>query len=309
MFNKQIDIVIVNWNAGTLLKKCVDSILNIENIEVINKIFILDNASKDDSLKLISSHPKLEIIYNKRNNGFAKAANQGFKLSQSEYVLLLNPDTQLFADTLTRCISLMNHNIQIDILGCQLYDVYGKTNLSCARFPKPITYFYDAVGLSRLAPKIFTPALLMSDWDHKSDRYVDQIIGAFMFMRRSVFDKIGYFDEQFFVYSEELDFSKRLANAGGKSFHKADIGAIHIGGGTTRNVKAYRLFLNLKSRLLYAKKHFSFSGYLFTKFVTMVIEPVCRFFFFLFKGDSMEIKELIKGYRFLFTKKDLSNPD
>ena len=128
------------------------------------------------------------------------------------------------------------------------------------------------MGLSKIAPKIFHPGVLMTDWDHKESRKVDQVMGAFMFMRNSIFEKLGYFDERFFVYYEELDFSKRLAQLGGTSFYNSDIKAIHIGGGTTNNVKTFRLFLNLSSRLQYAKKHFSFGGYSFVWFCTFFIE-------------------------------------
>jgi GT2 family glycosyltransferase len=124
-------------------------------------------------------------------------------------------------------------------------------------------------------------------------------MGAFMFMRRSVFEKVGFFDEQFFVYFEEVDFSKRLSNIGGKSFFNADIKAVHSGEGTTRSVKAFRLFLNLKSRLLYAKKHFSFFGYASVWFCTYFIEPITRSSFLIASGKTNELHDLWKGYKFL----------
>lgn len=296
-----VDIVIVNWNSGDYLYKCVETIFTQANDEVVGHVFIIDNNSSDESLKKINSHKKIVVIENKQNNGFSKACNQGFKLCTSPYVLLLNPDTQLFDTTLSQCILFMSSHSDIDILGCQLLDDDGEVSYSCARFPTPLRYFYDMTGLSKVAPKIFTPAILMTDWDHKDSRKVDQVMGAFMFMRLSIFERLGYFDEQFFVYYEELDFSKRLYDAGGVSYFDAAIQATHSGGGTTNNVKAFRLFLNLRSRLLYAKKHFSFAGYIFVAFCTYAIEPFTRTIFLLSRGNLKEISEMLKGYRLLIT--------
>lgn len=299
----QIDIVIINWNSGNYLLKCIQSIFTEKNELYIRKVFIIDNHSSDDSLLQLPNHHKQVIIKNMRNNGFAKAANQGFKLSTAPYVLLLNPDAQLLDATLEDCISFMDKNAEIDILGCRLLDDAGETSPSCARFPTPVSMFTDCFGLSKVFPFLFKPAVLMSDWDHKTSRYVDQVMGAFMFMRHSVFEKIGYFDERFFVYSEELDFSKRLSEINGKSYFNTNITAIHSGQGTTRSVKAFRLFLNLQSRLLYSRKHFTKGGYLLVWFGTYFIEPFSRILFLLFKGRFGEIKATVKGYLMLIRNK------
>ena len=296
-----VDIVIVNWNSGDYLYKCIQSLFTEDNEKVIGLIFIIDNNSSDDSLKKIKKNNKIFIIENKENNGFSKSCNQGFKLCTSPYLLLLNPDAQLLSTTLTECIAFMNKNPDVDILGCQLLNDNENITTSCARFPTPLRYFYDALGLSKIAPKIFHPGVLMTDWDHKESKKVDQVIGAFMFMRNSIFEKLGYFDERFFVYYEELDFSKRLAQLGGTSFYNSDINAIHTGGGSTNNVKSIRLFLNLRSRLQYAKKHFNFFGYTVVWICTFFIEPFTRNVFLLLKGDFKETKNVFKTY-FLFLK-------
>ena len=298
-----IDIVIVNWNSGDYLNKCIHSILENNNFNFVKSVFIIDNNSENPSFEKIYTKNKIILIGNKENLGFAKACNQGFNLSTAPYVLLLNPDTQLLDTTLQDCIAFMESNPEIDILGCRLLNDAGETSPSCARFPTPISMFIDCAGLSKIFPTLFKPAILMSDWDHKTSRYVDQVMGAFMFMRHTVFEKVGYFDEQFFVYSEELDFSKRLSDIGGKSYFNTDITAIHSGQGTTISVKAFRLFLNLQSRLLYARKHFKYSGYLLVWFGTYIIEPFSRIFFLLIKGKFGDIKSVVKGYWMLITKK------
>lgn len=298
-----IDIVIINWNSDDYLQKCIHSIFSNSNEQFVNKVFIIDNNSSDSSLQKILENDKIQIIRNKENRGFAKAANQGFRLSTAPYVLLLNPDTQLLNSTLKDCIEFMEKETKVDILGCRLINDKREISASCARFPTPMKIFLDCIGFSKVFPKAFSPAILMSDWSHKESRYVDQVMGAFMFMRHSIFDKAGYFDECFFVYFEDLDFSKRLANLGGKTFYNTNISAIHIGAGTTKRVKAFRLFLNIKSRLLYSKKHFRRPGFLLVWFGSYFIEPFSRTFFLAFSGKFKEIKAVFKGYKMLIMNK------
>jgi len=297
-----LDIVIVNWNSGNYLNKCITSLLKSDNVNYINTIFIIDNNSADLSFNITDTDTRIKIIRNKENSGFSKSCNQGFKLCTSPYVLLLNPDTQLYNTTINDCIFFMKANPGIDILGCQLLNENDLITHSCARFPTPLRYFYDAMGLSKIAPKIFHPSVLMTDWDHKQSKKVDQVMGAFMFMSHSIFKKLGYFDERFFVYYEELDFSKRLAKSGGSSYYNCSIKAIHSGGGSTNNVKAFRLFLNLRSRLQYARKHFNFLGYIIVWLCTFFIEPFTRIIYLLIKRNMKEAKEVLKGYALLIKK-------
>ncbi|MEN9572125.1 MAG: hypothetical protein RL172_3356 [Bacteroidota bacterium] len=294
-----VDIVIVNWNSGAYLQQCINSITNSSAIDRVNRIIIIDNNSADTSCSSLVAHPKILVQVNQQNNGFAKACNQGFKLCTAAFVLLLNPDTLLFDDTLPACITYLQQHTGTDILGCRLVQDDGTTAASCSRFPTPLRIFYDAAGLSKIAPRLFTPATVMTDWKHDSSRFVNQVMGAFMFMRLEIFKQYGYFDERFFVYYEELDFSKRLADAGGKTFYNNSIKAVHAGEGTTQAVKAFRLSLNLNSRLLYAQKHFSKGEYLLVWAATFFIEPVSRIIFALLKGRPADAGQVIAGFKLL----------
>ena len=297
-----VDIVIVNWNSGNYLLNCVSSILLHENEIILRNIFIIDNNSSDNSITLLPADPKITIISNKINVGFAKACNQGFRQCHSKYVLLLNPDIQIMDNTLKDCAEFMEGHPDVDILGCQLLNDEGNITASCARFPTPLHIFYDATGLSKILPGVFKPATLMTDWDHQTNRFVPQVMGAFMWMQQSLFNKIGFFDERFFVYFEELDFSKKLAENGGHTFFNAEIKSIHSGGGTTNAVKSFRLFLFWQSRLQYAQKHFPIFGYYVVILCTYIIEPISRCILFLFKGNLKGIKEVGKGYQYLMKR-------
>jgi GT2 family glycosyltransferase len=295
-----IEVIIINWNSGLMLSQCIQSVLNTDINHQVDSILVVDNASSDDSMQHLPESNKVKCLYNSQNVGFARACNQGFQLTHAPFVLLLNPDAQVFKNTLHDCMLFMQSNPNIDILGCQLMNERGEVSASCARFPKPYRYFFHAIGFTRILPSVFHPPTLMSDWDHLSDRQVDQVMGAFMFMRRSVFDRIGYFDERFFVYYEELDFSLRLKQAGGISYFNATIKAMHTGGGTTREVLGFRLFLSLRSRLLYARKHFSLFGYGLVLLSTCLIEPVIRLAFLCVRFRIKEISSWKEGYVRLF---------
>jgi len=297
-----IDIVIVNWNSHEFLRKCVLSIFSSKQFDLVSNVIIIDNNSTDDSLQLLPLHAKLQVVKNTENLGFAKACNQGFKMSQSKYILLLNPDAVLLENTIAASFDYMETHQDVDVLGCQLLNDSNHITPTCARFPKPINFVYHSLGLSKISPKIFHPPTLMTDWNHKESRFVDQVMGAYMFMRNTVFEKAGYFDERFFVYFEELDFSLSLKNAGGKSFYHSRIQAIHTGMGTTETVKAFRLFLSLSSRLKYAKKHFSMLGYFTVAFFTFTVEFLMRFLQLALKGNLKETKNLVKGYWMLGKK-------
>jgi hypothetical protein len=294
-----VDIVIVNWNSGAYLAKCVNSVLRTEPAGLISSIFVIDNDSDDFVPGDIPKDDRVKILRNQKNLGFAKASNQGFRQCTAPFVLLLNPDAMLLPETMAQCLHYMEQHQETAILGCCLLDDNGMRSKSCSRFPSPLRIFFDAAGLSKIAPHIFKPATIMTDWDHLQSRNVDMVMGAFMFMRRALFEEIGYFDERFFVYYEEVDFSKRLSESGGKIFYDAAITATHSGEGTTKAVKAFRLFLSLKSRLQYARKHFNIAGYILVWLTTWFIEPFARVLYLLFTGNGREIKQVIRGFLLL----------
>lgn len=305
---KIIDIVIVNWNSGYLLRDCIDSIFQSNNESLVHSLIVVDNFSKDESLEKVIPNERIHIIKNQVNKGFAAACNQGFGMCNAPYTLLLNPDTRLLPDVLMKGYEFMQKQTEVNIMGCQLLYEDNRVAPSCSRFPTPLHFLYDATGLSILFPKVFTPALIMMDWDHRSGRYVDQVMGAFMLIRKETFERIGFFDERFFVYYEELDFSRRLFLSGGKTFFNAEIQTYHIGKGTTASITDFRLYLSLSSRMKYARKHFTVFGQIVTSISTFCIEPFSRTVFYLLKGHFREVTNIWKGYSMFLFKKRTSDP-
>src|SRR6185369_8126202 len=269
-----IDIVIVNWNGGIHLQKCIKSIKNYHD-GLVGISIVVDNSSSDGSDASVEGDPDFVLIRSGTNLGFGKACNIGAQCGQSEFLLFLNPDAALHEDTLRKAFEFMQDpaNVQVDICGVQLLDEHGRVARSCARFPSAAAFAAHAIGLDRVLPSL---GHFMSEWDHGQTNAVEHVIGAFFLVRRSLFEQLGGFDERFFMYLEDVDFSYRAKQFGWLSVYLADVQAFHAGGGTSKEVKARRLFYSLRSRLLYACKHFSKGGALIVMLATLLLEPVSR---------------------------------
>jgi GT2 family glycosyltransferase len=298
-----IDIIVVNWNAGRQLRDCLASIVTTRRHGFeIRRVVVVDNASWDGSaLGLDDLALPLTVLYNPTNRGFAAACNQGARNSTAEYLLFLNPDTRLFTNSLTAPLAFMAclKNQSTGIMGIQLLDNNGQVSRSCARFPTPGRLLARSLGLDRLFPWLF-PSCTMVEWDHKESRVVDQVIGAFFLVRRPLFETLRGFDERFFVYMEEVDFSLRALQMGWKSVYLTEAQAYHKGGGTSEHVKAARLFYSLRSRILYTYKHFQWATATGLLLTALVMEPVTRVAFALTKGSLVEVWDTLKGYSMLW---------
>jgi N-acetylglucosaminyl-diphospho-decaprenol L-rhamnosyltransferase len=274
-----LDIVIVNWNAGPQIATCVRSIAAVkkDNFD-LQRVVIVDNASTDgsaDELENFGPHPI--VLRNKENRGFAGGCNQGAEGSKADYLLFLNPDTELYPNTIETCIAFLDKedHRQVGIVGVQLIGDSGDIARTCSRLPTSRIFLSSMVGLNRLLPATF-PDLFYSEWDHGMTRQVEQVMGAFFFVRRSLFEMLQGFDERFFVYFEEVDFTCRAAQKGFTTVFLGDAKVFHKGCGTTEQIKATRLFYSLRSRLLYAQKHFGRASAWTLIGATTVIEPVSR---------------------------------
>jgi len=285
--------VIVNWNAGDQLKQCLESLQNKCSAIVV------DNASTDGSCGGIDQLSGVTLIESSENLGFARACNLGARDIKVEYVLFLNPDAALYSETLDKALALMDRpeNAQVGICGVQLIDANGNVARSCARFPTAGSFVAQSLGLDKLLPGC---GLLMTGWAHDSTKTVDHVIGAFFLVRKKLFDSLGGFDERFLLYLEDLDFSHRARQLGWTSTYLADAQAFHKGGGTSDQIKARRLFYVLRSRLLYAHKHFSGFGTFFVFLATLFLEPFTRSVQALTKRSWSGFKETWQGYAMLW---------
>lgn len=299
----RLSIVIVNWNSGQQLRQCLRSIEHADKKGFeFDKVVVVDNGSIDGSADgLLSGKLPIEVVRNFKNTGFAAACNQGAKGSQADFLLFLNPDTSITRESLVVPLDYMSSEAArtVGICGVRMVDEKGVTHRSCTRFPTPGMFLFDSLGLDRIFPRLF-PSHFLREWDHMEDRRVDHVIGAFYLMRREIFEAMQGFDERFFVYLEDLDFSKRAHDLGWETQYLANPAIYHKGGGSSEQVKAKRLFYATRSRILYGFKHFAPFWAWLLMFLSLTIEPLLRLLLGLVKGSLGTIREVISGYRLLY---------
>jgi len=299
--NNSLGIIIVNFNSGKLLKNCIDSIFNSDISKISLRVVIVDNNSKDDSLDIARKQDgQLKIIKNKQNKGFGKACNQGSELLfDKDFLLILNPDTIIEKQSLVQSLKFLIKNKNVSILGACHLNEFNNISPSCSRTPTVTTIIWDILGLSKLFPWLFKPATVMTDFDHKSSCYVNQVMGAYMMMQRKIFEDLKGFDTRFFVYYEDADFAYRAKKIGYNTYYNSDIRITHIGRGTTAKISDKSLFYNLRSRIQFVNKHYgAFKGNIIL-FMTLTIEPITRILYNLIKNPE-ENKNTIKAIRSIY---------
>lgn len=302
--NPTLDIVIVNWNAGAQLSECLASIAAASKARfTLGRVVVVDNGSRDGSLEGLDAYGlPLKVIANGANRGFGAACNQGAAAGEAAFLLFLNPDVRLDADSLDLSVAFLDDaaNARFGVCGIQLVDAAGVPHRSCARHPRPGHFAAKLTGLNALAPRLF-PSHVMAEWDHAADRVVDHVMGAFYLVRRSLFETLSGFDPRFFVYLEDLDLSVRVQREGFQTMFLARAKAYHRSGGVSEKAKAARLYYSLHSRMLYGRKHFSPATAFALAAGTLVVEPVVRGVALILRGRLRELGETASGYRRLWS--------
>lgn len=270
----KLSIVIVNYNVKYILEQCLHSVFAaIQNIEA--EVFVVDNNSVDGSCTMITEKfPWVHLIENKENVGFSKANNQAIRISKGEYILLLNPDTVVEEDTFTKTIAFMDEHPQGGGLGVAMIDGKGKFLPESKRgLPTLSVSFYKMFGFHKVFPhsKRFNYYYL----GHLSNNEVHEIeilSGAFMLMRKSVLDKIGLLDEEYFMYGEDIDLSYRIIKAGYKNYYYPHTTIIHYKGESTKKASFKYVMVFYKAMEIFARKQLHMKKYsLYSLFIHIAI--------------------------------------
>ena len=211
-----LSIIIVTWNSGEDISRCLSSVLASTGT-LPTEIFVVDNASSDGTSRIVrSKYPTVRLIELPENLGFPRANNVGIQEAQGEFVLLLNPDTEVSREAVHACIARIREDGKIGMIGCRILYPDGTLQLECAHhLPELRDVLIETFYLHMLFPKnrVFGRHR-MGDWDHLDDRVVPRISGAFMMVRRAAIDQIGLLDERFFMYYEDVEYCARIARAG-----------------------------------------------------------------------------------------------
>jgi O-antigen biosynthesis protein len=253
-----LSVIIVNYNVKHFLEQCLCSVQKaIAGMPA--EVIVVDNHSSDKSLDYLQpKFPQVVFMANDTNLGFAKACNQGLARASGQYVLFLNPDTIVPEDCFTKCIEFFTSHTQAGALGIKMLDGKGRFLKESKRaFPSPMTSLYKLFGLSRLFPRSRAFSRYhLGHLDASQDHEVDVLAGAFMMIKKEVLDKVGGFDETFFMYGEDVDLSYRIQKAGYRNYYFSGSHIVHFKGESTRkeSVNYVKMFYNAMS--IFVRKHY-----------------------------------------------------
>ena len=247
----ELSVVIVNWNTRELLAQCLHSLIHSLILKDY-EIFVVDNASTDHSIQMVQEgFPQVCLVENNENVGFARANNQAIRLSAGRYILLLNSDTIVKPGAIDALIDFMNAHPNAGACGARLLNQNGSLQFSCSPEPTLGSEFKRLFHVPGVRPDGYYP---MDFWDQSIPHQVDVILGACLLLRRHTLDKVGLMDEEYFIYSEEVDLCKRIRIAGWKLYWVPQGEVIHLGGQSTRQVPE-AMFLRLyQAKLIYFRK-------------------------------------------------------
>jgi GT2 family glycosyltransferase len=255
----QLSVIIVNYNVKHFLEQCLYSVRKaVTGMEA--EVIVIDNNSNDNSVAYLQpKFPQVQFISNTENLGFSKACNQGLTKAKGKYILFLNPDTIVPEDCFRQCLHFFESHPDAGAVGVKMLDGSGNFLKESKRsFPSPATSLYKLFGLAKLFPRstIFSKYHL-GNLDENQDHTVDVLAGAFMMVSREVTDKTGGFDENFFMYGEDVDMSYRIQQAGYKNYYFAGSSIIHFKGESTRKGSLHYVRMFYQAMSIFVSKHYS----------------------------------------------------
>ncbi len=265
----QLSVIILNYNVRYFLELCVLSVQNaLQNIDA--EIIVVDNNSQDYSCAMMKQRfPNVKLIENKENEGFPKGNNIGVSQAQGEYICILNPDTVVAEDTFKKVMAFAKKQNDLGIVGCKLIDGTGNFLPESKRgTPTPFVAFTKITGLYKIFPMAFGKYYAQHLSESESGK-VDILVGAFMFMKHDLYNEIGGFDEDCFMYSDDIDLSYMALKKGKSNYYFHETSIIHYKGESTVKDGIY-MKRNQQAMNFFFRKHFRVS-FLFTWFMKMGI--------------------------------------
>lgn len=260
----RLSVIIVNYNVKYFLEQCLCSVMKAIAVlgEGEAEVIVVDNQSTDESVEYLRpKFPSVFFIENRENTGFGRANNQGIQMSKGEFILFLNPDTIVAENSFTECLAEMQAHPDLGAIGVRMVDGGGKYLPESKRgFPTPWVSFCKLSGLTKLFPssRVFARYYL-GHLKEKESNEVEVLAGAYMFVKRKAVEMTGGFDEQFFMYAEDIDLSFRIKKSGFRNFYCAGTTIIHFKGESTlKDARYVRHFY--EAMILYVRKHYKGIG-------------------------------------------------
>ncbi|MCX5694944.1 MAG: glycosyltransferase family 2 protein [Candidatus Omnitrophica bacterium] len=296
MTNRDLSIIIVNYNTTELTENCINSvILNTHGIEY--EIILVDNSSKDGSCAYLKEvFPNIQIIANSGNLGFAKANNQGIRLAKGRNILLLNSDTIVLDDCLKKVLEFAETRHDVGVVGCKILNKDGSLQYSCYHSPG---FLSELVFFTKDIIKGFWDPIAyykyMKYWNHNSIKVVDCISGCFMMIKKEVFSQVEHLDEKYFMYYEDSDFCRRVKDSGLKVLYYPNSQIIHLQGLSGDKTSFSTLKQCFDSAYFFINKHYGrFASKVFRSLCVLIwkIEQLIFSFFMINKKCAQKAKML-----------------
>lgn len=258
----RLSVIVVSWNVCRLLRRSLETLYeDLQHSGLAEneyEVFVVDNASGDGSAAMVAAeYPAAHLIANEANLGFAAANNQALRLSKGRYVLLLNPDTEVLPGALPELLRFLSEHSRAGVVAPQLLNSDGSIQRSCRAFPTFAGMLYELLGLSRMFPhnKIFG-SYKMLDFDHRSQRLVDQPEGACLLIRRQVIEQVGMLDEGYFMLFEEVDWCYRIIQDGWEIWFDPAAQVVHHFGQSIKQVKTRMIISSHRGLFRFWNKHY-----------------------------------------------------
>lgn len=267
-----ISVIVVTWNAKRYVEECLASLR--QNADKETEIIVVDNASSDGTPELIRDQfPEVRLIANRENYGFARGNNIGIATSHGRYLFLVNSDVNVPAGCFQKIVAYMDTHPEVGLLGPQMLGPHQEIRRSTMRAPTLSNLFCRALALDTIfRGKRWAGGFLMGDFAHDTTREVEVLNGWFWVVRRRAADQVGWLDERFFMYGEDLDWCYRFRQAGWKLVFFADAAAVHYGGASSA-AAPLRFYLEMqRADLQYWKKHYGWGSCLVYRAITVLHE-------------------------------------
>lgn len=250
-----VSIVIVSWNTRDVTRACLRSLY--ESAGPVNfEVILVDNDSRDGTTDMVAQEfPHVRLIRNQRNAGFAAANNQGMNMAKGRYILLLNSDTIVLDGAIAKSVMFADANPQAGLVGCRTLCSNGDLQYNCYLFPSLLNLALSLTKLQMLFwYKPFFGRYRLGWWDYNSVRQVDGIAGCFMLARREAITKVGPMSEEYFMYSEDIDWCWRFGKSGWKVLYTPDPVIIHLGGCSASQAATEMHLMERRSLLMFLEK-------------------------------------------------------
>ncbi len=265
--DKKLSIIIVSWNVCDLLRACLHSIEQTKG-DLAVEVIVVDNASSDDTVAMISvEFPQTILIAQTENIGFPAGNNVGLAVSMGDFLFLLNPDTEIRPNALQELVAFLEENPEVGLVGPKLLNVDRSIQSSRRRFPTILVGIFEATWLQAYAPKRLLNRFYVADIDASVSAEVDWVTGAAMFTRREVYEQVGGLDPGYFMYSEELDWCRRIKSVGWKIAYTPKAEVYHYEGASSEQAVTARHINFNRAKLRYFRKYHGIWAYRLLKMI------------------------------------------